>query len=484
MFGMTEKLSQFISLVFVFSIGLLCSAQDNSDGDLRKYYGEGGREINDINEIRKEKVLVISQEGYRTFSHIGSVGDLIKNNNGELPALKPLKSDLSSNVSFEFGTMYLKMGPNDHSDLSYARDMDSGRPMKKKYTQTNVDSIVGECSHLGNFLSYNLALAGLVDTSGSFFNDAEKHLKLDVTIEKLNFKTSFNPYITMAEATFTLDIKDVYGTEIFSETLILKTNLYEGSYSVLYLEDFGCDYQLSQYAIRGFLLFDLSQALAFEISHSQSIIKKLKERATALSGAAVEESLVLKKMPNANSSVNQLLEAVVTIETDDGHGSGCLVSEDGYIISNHHVAGVKTKKLKVILNDGSEYSAELVRSDAYSDLALIKISSDRKFRFLNAKAESKVGLGDKVRVIGTPADPKLGQTLTAGIISSLRKNNRLDLIQTDAHISPGNSGGALIDANGELIGIVSSKAMGIITEGIGFAIPVKYVIERLNVNFE
>jgi serine protease Do len=74
--------------------------------------------------------------------------------------------------------------------------------------------------------------------------------------------------------------------------------------------------------------------------------------------------------------------------------------------------------------------------------------------------------------------------LTAGIVSNLRKNNKLELIQTDAHISPGNSGGALINASGELVGIVSSKAMGIVTEGIGFAIPVKYINERLKVNFE
>lgn len=481
---MTEKLSQFFSLLILLSIGLISDAQDKERGNQRKYYGEGGRELTDESEIRKEKAIVISQDGYRTFSYVGSVSQLMNSNNGKLPDLKTLKSDLGDKVSFQFGTMHLKMGPNDHSDLSYAKNMGTSRPIKKANSQANVDSIIGECSYLGNFLNYNLALAGLVDTSGSFFNDASKNLKLDVTIEKLMFKTCFNPYTTKAEATFSLDIKDLYGTDLFTEKISLETNLYEGSYAVLLLEDFECHYDVYQYAIRGFLLFDLFQALAFEISHSQNILNEVNNRATSLSGTAYDESLVIKSRNNTNKSINQLLEAVVTIVTDDGHGSGCLISEDGYIISNHHVAGVNNKKLQVILNDGSEYSAELVRSDAYSDLALLKISSDRKFGFLQTQLESNANLGDRVRVIGTPADPKLGQTLTAGIISSLRKNNKLDLIQTDAHISPGNSGGALINASGELIGIVSSKAMGIITEGIGFAIPVKYITERLNINFE
>jgi hypothetical protein len=481
---MAEKLIQSALLLLVSLICSVAFAQKSGDGNARKYYGEGGVELFYDNEIDKQKVLVISQEGYRTFSHLGRVTQLKEKNNGKLPNLQSMKSELSNVVSFQFGTMRLKIGPGEHGFDTYARALDSGSPMKKKYPVNTVDSITGECEVLGNFLTYNLSLAGLIDTSDGFFNDAEKKLNLDVTIERFYFKTAFNPYAVIGEATFFLDIKDLYGTTIHTERLQIKTNVYDGSYGILQLDDFGCHYLLNAYTVKGFLVFDLFQALAFEISHSQTILDKVNERTKTLAEVSSQEALRIRNFSNANKSVNQLLEAVVTIETDEGHGSGCLLSEDGYIVSNHHVAGVKTKKLKVILNDGSEYNAELVRSDAYSDLALLKISSERKFKFLQAKKESKLSLGDKVRVIGTPADPQLGQTLTAGIISSLRKNNKLDLIQTDAHISPGNSGGALINASGDLVGIVSSKAMGIITEGIGFAIPVKYINERLNVNFE
>ncbi len=481
---MAEKLIQISLFSLLFLGSTAAFAQKSGDGNARKYYGEGGVELFYDNEIDKQKVLVISQEGYRTFSHLGKVTELKERNNGRLPNLQSMKGELSDLVTFQFGTMFLKIGPNNHGADTFVRDLDSGKPMKKNYTVNTVDSITGECEVFGNFLAYNLSLAGLIDTSNTFFNDAEKKLSLDVTLERLYFKTAYKNYTAIGEATFFLDIKDLYGTTIYTERIQIKTNVYEGSYGILQLDNFGCHYLLNAYSKRGFLLFDLFQALAFEISHSETILDKIKERSNAMSDVSSQELLRIKNSSNTNKSVNQLLEAVVTIETDDGHGSGCFLSEDGYIVSNHHVAGVKTKKLKVILNDGSEYAAELVRSDAYSDLALLKISSDRKFKFLQAKKESKVRLGDKVRVIGTPADPQLGQTLTAGIISSLRKNNKLDLIQTDAHISPGNSGGALINANGDLVGIVSSKAMGIITEGIGFAIPVKYINERLNVNFE
>jgi hypothetical protein len=481
---MAEKLIQSFLFTVFFFYSFFGLTQKSGDGNARKYYGAGGVELFYDNEIDKQKVLVISQEGYRNFSHLGKVTELKANNGGRLPNPLSMKSELSELASFTLESTILKMGAADHGDFLYSRNIGEGRPIKSGYSTFGIDSITGSCDVFGNLLSYNLALAGLVDTSDSFFSDAQKKLQLNITIEKLIFQTCLKPSITKAESIFYIEIADVYGAKIYSDRLNIYSNIYEGGYAYLKLDDLGCDKDLETYSRRGFLIFDIFQALAYEISHSEELLEIIKNRSQQLANVESQESLLIKRSLKQSQSVGQLLEAVVTIQTDNGHGSGCIISEDGYIISNHHVAGVKSNKLEVIMNDGVKYLAEVIRTDAYSDLTLIKVNTDRKFKFLNPNQDSKVSLGDKVRVIGTPADPQLGQTLTAGIVSNLRKNNKLELIQTDAHISPGNSGGALVNAKGELVGIVSSKAMGIITEGIGFAIPVKYINERLKVNFE
>lgn len=481
---MAEKLIHGFLFILLFFNSFFGLTQKSGDGNARKYYGAGGIELFYDSEIDKQKVLVISQEGFRTYSHLGKVTDLKASNGGRLPNPLSMKSKLSELASFTLESTTLKMGAADHGDFLYSRNIGEGRPIKSGYSTFGLDSITGSCDVFGNLLSYNLALAGLVDTSDSFFSDVQKKLQLEITIEKLVFQTCLKPSITKAESTFYIEIADVYGAKIYSERLNIYSNTYEGGYAYLKIDDLRCDQDLETYSRRGFLIFDIFQALAYEISHSEELLELIKNRSQQLANVESQEAVWMKRSTNQSKSVSQLLEAVVTIQTDNGHGSGCIISEDGYIISNHHVAGVKSNKLEVIMNDGVKYPAEIIRTDAYSDLTLIKVNTDRKFRFLIPNQNATVVLGDKVRVIGTPADPQLGQTLTAGIVSNLRKNNKLELIQTDAHISPGNSGGALINASGELVGIVSSKAMGIVTEGIGFAIPVKYINERLKVNFE
>jgi len=161
-----------------------------------------------------------------------------------------------------------------------------------------------------------------------------------------------------------------------------------------------------------------------------------------------------------------------------GTGSGSIVNQEGYILTNHHVIE-DAQRLEVTLADGSKWRGKLVGTDPDSDLAVIKIDAPReRLVFLPLGDSNSLMVGQKVLAIGNPFG--LGQTLTTGVISSLKRTLRAqngvlmdDIIQTDASINPGNSGGALLDSSGRLIGINTAifSPTGA-SVGIGFAIPV------------
>jgi Do/DeqQ family serine protease len=173
-------------------------------------------------------------------------------------------------------------------------------------------------------------------------------------------------------------------------------------------------------------------------------------------------------------------------------GSGVIVSADGYILTNHHVID-GAQDIKVDMNDGRTLDAKLVGSDPPSDLALLKISGSG-LSYLTLGDSDKVRIGDVVLAIGNPLN--VGQTVTMGIISAKGRSNPAgspgsgnfeDFLQTDAPINHGNSGGALINTVGELIGINSQIApgQGGGNIGIGFAIPsnmARTVMEQLEKN--
>ncbi|HXG84231.1 MAG TPA: Do family serine endopeptidase [Pyrinomonadaceae bacterium] len=168
-----------------------------------------------------------------------------------------------------------------------------------------------------------------------------------------------------------------------------------------------------------------------------------------------------------------------------GLGSGVIVSADGYILTNHHVID-GAEEIKVVLNDRRAFDAKVIGSDPPSDLAVLKIDAG-DLPFLNLGNSDQVEVGDVALAVGNPLG--IGQTVTAGIISAKGRATGVsdgsfeDFLQTDAPINQGNSGGALINAGGELIGINSqilSPTGGNI--GIGFAVPsnmAKNVMEQL-----
>ena len=199
--------------------------------------------------------------------------------------------------------------------------------------------------------------------------------------------------------------------------------------------------------------------------------------------------------------VQQVEDSVVAITTESvatnyffrqyvtqGAGSGVVLSADGYIVTNYHVIN-GAQQITVTTNDGTAYSATLVGTDASNDIAVLKVDAKGLTPAVLGDS-SKLAVGDAVLAIGNPLGTLSG-TVTDGIISALEREvtidgNTMTLLQTSAAVNPGNSGGGLFNANGELVGIVNAKSSsdssGNAVDNIGFAIPinsVKPIIEDL-----
>jgi len=166
-----------------------------------------------------------------------------------------------------------------------------------------------------------------------------------------------------------------------------------------------------------------------------------------------------------------------------GGGSGVLISDDGYCLTNHHVAGTQNST-KVTLHSGKQYTAKQICTDALGDLTLFKIEAgDERFPFILLGDSDKLEMGQYVIACGNPfgitmrdADLKMYPTITLGIVSALHRNQQtyFDCIQTDAAVNPGNSGGPLVTLDGKLVGIngrIATRYMNRVNSGVGYAIP-------------
>ncbi|MBO4400805.1 MAG: trypsin-like peptidase domain-containing protein [Selenomonadaceae bacterium] len=169
------------------------------------------------------------------------------------------------------------------------------------------------------------------------------------------------------------------------------------------------------------------------------------------------------------------------VEVERGFGSGVIFRNDGYIVTNNHViAGAN--ELIVSLEDGSSYSGTLVGTDEMTDIAVVKIDAKNlpSARFGNS---DEIMVGEPVVAIGNPMGLALHGSVTVGVISAIDRSislNDVSLLQTDAAISPGNSGGALVNYEGEVIGINNAKVAREGVEGIAFSIPINTVKDVVN----
>ena len=219
---------------------------------------------------------------------------------------------------------------------------------------------------------------------------------------------------------------------------------------------------------------------------SQKIIKIEDSYSTAISKASpavvnIYSEQIIKSQRSPSQGLNSIFGYNEQIRTS--LGSGVILSSDGYILTNQHVVGQKSLRVIAELGDGRKFITKLVGIDNGTDLAVLKISdSEATFPSIEIEDSDKVSVGDIVLAIGNPYG--LGQSVSMGIISATGRefyNPYSNYLQTDASINQGNSGGALIDTSGRLIGIntlIRSSSGG--SEGIGLAIPSTLALEIIS----
>lgn len=217
--------------------------------------------------------------------------------------------------------------------------------------------------------------------------------------------------------------------------------------------------------------------------------------ATALSKGAAVTEIAKKVGPSIvgiRMTVSSQRNSFYSLGTQESEGSGVIISKDGFIMTNYHVVQYADPKngssantlLEVFLPDKRQAKARFVGGDAITDLAVVKIDlTDLPVAELGDS--SKLEVGETAVAIGNPLGMEFAGSVTVGVVSALNRtidNEALKLIQTDAAINPGNSGGALVNSQGQVIGINSAKISVTGVEGLGFAIPIndaKPVIDQL-----
>lgn len=204
-------------------------------------------------------------------------------------------------------------------------------------------------------------------------------------------------------------------------------------------------------------------------------------------GTAVSEAVAKSATPGV-VGISVLRPGRESIFRKDGYqewgvGSGVIVSSNGYILTNHHVAGGRSERIIVSLADGRNVDGITKWSDPVLDLAVVKVNLEG-LPTIPLGDSSKLSVGEPAIAIGNPLGLQFQRTVTSGIISALNRTIQIeteeginymeDLIQTDASINPGNSGGPLLNAKGEVIGINTIKVTS--AEAMGFAIPINVTI--------
>ena len=230
-----------------------------------------------------------------------------------------------------------------------------------------------------------------------------------------------------------------------------------------------------------------------EIEPYQSPLEE-KMQAERLSTTVEEKKEESKKIVEVIEEVNESIVGISKIKSSGssifsengiselGMGTGVILSEDGYILTNWHVAGEKYSNCYITIENGKIYNGTVMWADSDLDLAIVKIAA-KGLTPIKIGDSAQVQVAEAVYAVGNPIGFEFQKTVTSGIISAvdrtikIEEENKLsymeDLIQTDASINEGNSGGPLVNVNGEMIGITTIKIASV--EGIGFAVPINTI---------
>ncbi|WP_162342907.1 S1C family serine protease [Cyclobacterium salsum] len=354
------------------------------------------------------------------------------------------------------------------------------RRQDKKRTKTSeeTDKIEVTQTVFPDLLNEVLKENGYIDTSNraiknTYLND----LLVDASIQDytLNHVANYHTVDYGGMVYVDLNVRwqalDFYKTPVYSQTI----NTRSGQFAIH-------DYD----RIDGVIHDAIKDALEYgliELMNNDKMIALLNDREQEQMEEQFDE-LILPRPTKFVSNLNDAVKSSMTIKHENGHGSGFLISESGHIITNYHVVS-NQENIQAIFEDHSIHDVEIIRVSKVHDLALLKIKDCEGMLPFQISSSKDISIAEEVYALGTPSAEDLSQTISRGIISGLRSiDGDAKLIQTDASINGGNSGGALVDKNGTVLGVVSAKLTGPGIEGVAFGIPSYEIFDRLKIQMQ
>lgn len=314
-----------------------------------------------------------------------------------------------------------------------------------------------------------------IDTVKNVFQDNNNTLVLEAEIRKVDKFTVFRKGASYSNGMYRVGMGIQWYLKNTYDEILDSVYIYE------YSGDFITDFKHAKKEDDSFY-FDAVERSYLKLRES----KEFQNNITLNSDfTSKDEKLSIFTPKSTVKTVEEAsLASVIIKRNDKGHGSGFAISNDGYILTNFHVIAGKTtdqlEGIKVILSNGEELEAKVVRYNRARDIALLKV--DYQFEKAFALKSSKdFNSLQEVYTIGAPKSIELGQSITKGLISNERNANNNSLLQLSISINGGNSGGPLFDTNGLLHGVIQSKLVGYATEGVGFAIPSYLIADYLNI---
>lgn len=345
----------------------------------------------------------------------------------------------------------------------------------KKYLTEEKEEIKYDDTYFSVDIYKTLKESGYVDTLNKALKDKMNILGLEASIKNAalyNFysKGYYSNYFFKIKIDIDWFLKNPYG-EI---TDSIRTSEYSGEFVMK-------TYNSSEFEVEK-AIGDAINISFLNLFANKTFTNRLKkEKAEEIK----EEILSLKQPTSPVAKVADALKASVIIKNKDnkGHGSGFAISQDGYILTNYHVisgdrAG-QYKEFIVVLPDGKEVEAQVVRVNQAKDVALLKVNETFEKAF-HLQSSKSFELLQNIYCVGSPKAIDLGQTVSLGLLSNERISEGVNMLQLSMSVNSGNSGGPLFGVEGLLHGIVTSKLTGVGTEGIGFAIPSYMIAEYLN----
>ena len=396
----------------------------------------------------------------------------------DIEKLSPIAySQEKENRVVSIASVVLDMPRSEHADIRIGRITCGWKPLDLYWTKGIVDL---QSRALGNTISTIFRESGynVANTIGSTPVGGSLELRGKLKNVKMNLcpsgpKSDKTKNATFVEVTWTL-YDPALKNELFEQTT-------KGSHNAL---DRSFTKDGSRISFENAMAVSVSNLLA-----NQKFVENIQPGLLAELKEEFDQSLKVEyRLGDGDFTFGETVENLksnsVIIKTENGHGSGVLINEDGYILTNAHVVGEETNF--TIQVGRRQFEGRLIRKEKVRDVALVKVDGYKgKARGVRLAKELPT-IGDELYVIGTPLKIEFQHTITKGILSARRNISGLPYLQTDAAINPGNSGGPVFDASGELIALTVS---GMFTQGgaslnINYLIPIDDAMKTLKMDVE